>query len=123
MRALTVVCAFSAVSTVGIVIGLYIVGTTQYEVVTEVIIEVDYYDRWNLTLTSNGIETQHSGFGKGSILLWRGGAREWQIFVHCVKLDSLEGLLIVRAREKYGDVLKQAITNEPFGDVTITLEL
>lgn len=123
MRARTVVCAISAVSTAGIVIGLYLVGTTQHEVIKEVIIEVDYFDNWNLTLTSNGIETQHSGFGKGSILLERGGAREWQIYVHCVKLDSSQGLLIVRVKEKYGDVLKQAITNEPVGDVNITLEL
>lgn len=123
MRARTVVCAISAVSTVGIIIGLYIVGTTQHDVVKEVIIEVDYFDHWNLTLTSNGIETQYSRFGKGSIILWRGGVREWQIFVHCVKLDSLQGLLIVRVKDVYGDVLKHAFTNEPFGDVNITLEL
>ena len=123
MRARTLVCAISAVSTVGIVIGLYILGTTQRDVVKEVIIEVDYFDNWNLTLISNGIETQYSRFGKGSIILVRGGAREWHIFVQCVKLDGLQGLLVVRVKDVYGDVLKQAFTNKPFGDVIITLEL
>lgn len=88
-----------------------------------IIIEVDYFDHWNVTITEDSSTWTWSGFGKMEKNLMRITADEWIIQICAQKMDDSYGYLTMRVKLKDGTVLKEVYTSKPFGKADLTLEI
>ena len=91
--------------------------------VDEVIIVVDYYDSWNMTLSENGSIKSLSGFGKIERVLMRPTDGLWTINMRVHKLDASNGYIRARIRLRDGTILKEDSTSAPYGTVDIFIEI
>ena len=88
--------------------------------VDRVILEIDYYDNWNATV-SNDVEFSLSRFGKTQMTLVDLKKEDWIVTVRAQKQDdSMKGLTI-RIKMKDGTLLDSASTFEPYGTAVLTV--
>lgn len=115
---ISVICAVVLVSTLMLtgVIG----GRKGIE---DVVIEVDYFDSWNMTITVNSSVKSLSGFGKMEKVLMRSHGGRWVVSLSTRKLDGSSGNLRVRIKLRDGTVLQEGSTTAPFGTVNISMEI
>ena len=112
-----------ALSTLAVIVTILTIGTANIEGPNELILDLDYHDHWNLTITENGDERFQSGFGKITILMIKPAGSEWVISVDCLKTDGSRSLLYVKIKRSDGTVLEKGYTLEPFGTVQFTIEI
>ena len=105
------------------VIGFVLIGRSDSKKIQTVLVEVDYFDHWNATITVNGISEEYTYYSKDTIVLNRLGSSIWKISIRCSKKDGSAGALIVCVKQLDGTVLKQVQTDTPFGTVKIDIEL
>ena len=105
------------------VTGYMMISITKSADTDEVMVEVNYYEHWNLTITENGIPQSSSGFGRSETKLIKPSAGSWVIAVSCSKQDSSSSLLTVQLKTMDGSVLKKGHTLEPFGTVEFIFEI
>ena len=91
--------------------------------IDEVVLEVDYFEHWNVTLSHGGVVESWSGMGRKEKLLVRPSTDTWVISVQAEKVDASSGQLKVRIRSPDGMVLKQAATILPYGKITLVVEI
>lgn len=91
--------------------------------IDEVVLEVDYFEHWNMTFSHGGVVESWSGMGRREKLLVRPSTDTWVISVQAEKVDASSGQLKVRIRSLDGMVLKQAATILPYGKITLVVEI
>jgi len=91
--------------------------------VDEVVLVVDYYDSWNMTLSENGSMKSLSGFGKMERVLMRPTDGPWTINMRVQKLDASSSYIRARIRLRDGTILKEDSTSAPYGTVDISIEI
>ena len=91
--------------------------------IDEVVLEVDYFEHWNVTLSHDSIEESWSGMGRKETVLIRPSGGTWVISVEAEKLDESSGYLRVKIKLLDGTILKQAVTMLPYGKITMVLEI
>ncbi len=109
-------CALAVVS------NMLLVGLLDHEEVDEVLLEVDYYEHWNVTI-SNGSERSWSGFGRQEKILMRPEDEKWVLNVEASKLDGSTSALTIRIKLRDGTVLAESRTKEPFGTTKFSTEI
>lgn len=122
-RLLKIGLAFTAICAVGLLSSLFMTGFLDRERVEDVLVEVDYFDHWNMTVSESSYSWSFSGFGRMERCFVRVDGDVWVISVEAQKEDSSSGQLAVRVKLRDGTVLKQASTSEPFGKVSFTIEI
>ena len=105
------------------VTGYVMINVTKSAEADEVMVEVSYYEHWNLTITENGISQSSTGFGRSETKLIRPSADPWVIAVSCSKQDGSSSLLTIQIKTMDGSILKKGHTLEPFGTIEFTLEI
>ena len=107
-------------------LGIVLYATVSFSGVLEqrandmVILEIDYYNNWNATV-SNDVEFSLSRFGKTQMTLVDLTKEDWIITVKAQKQDgSMKGLIITIKMED-GTVLDSAATFEPYGTAELTV--
>ena len=91
--------------------------------IDEVVLEVDYFEHWNVTFSHDSIEESWSGMGRKETVLIRPSGGTWIISVEAEKLDESSGYLRVKIKLLDGTILKQAVTMLPYGKITMVLEI
>lgn len=91
--------------------------------IEQLIIEVDYYNNWNMTVLENGSVHLLSGFGKKERLFVRPFDGKWVFEINASKFDDSSNNLSVRVKLRDGTILEHGSTTEPFGTVTLSLEI
>ena len=108
--------------TIGIVLyaSVSFSGVLEQRADDRVILEIDYIDNWNATV-SNDVEFSLSRFGKTQMTLVDFTKEDWIITVKAQKQDdSMKGLVITIKTED-GTVLDSAATFEPYGTAELTV--
>jgi hypothetical protein len=114
----------SAVGAIVLVATLMLTGIIgDQRNVDEVVLVVDYFDSWNMTLSENGYVKSLSGFGRMERVLMRPTYGIWTINMRVYKLDGSEGYMKVRIRLRDGTVLQEASTSAPYGTVDISIDI
>ena len=119
-RTLTIV---SITSILVVIVSILMIGTLKSKDPDVLVLEVEYYAHWNLTITENGDERFQSGFGKLEVPMFKPASSEWVISVDCLKTDGSQNLLSVTIKRPDDTVLKKGYTFEPFGTVQFTIEI
>jgi hypothetical protein len=88
--------------------------------ISEVVIEIDYFNHWNVTVCQNDSTQSWSGFGKMERTLIGPLGDEWVISITARKTDGSSGNLSVRIKQVDGTIVKEASTSAPFGTVCIS---
>ena len=107
-------------------LGIVIYTTVSFSGVLEqraddrVILEIDYIDNWNATV-SNDVEFSLSRFGKTQMTLVDLTKEDWIITVKAQKQDGSMKGLIISIRTKDGVLLGSADTFEPYGTAELTV--
>jgi hypothetical protein len=91
--------------------------------IDEVVLEVDYFEHWNVTFSHDSIEESWSGMGRKETVLIRPSGGTWVISVEAEKVDESSGYLRVKIKLLDGTILKQAVTMLPYGKITMVLEI
>jgi hypothetical protein len=91
--------------------------------IDEVVLEVDYFEHWNVTFSHDSIEESWSGMGRKETVLIRPSGSTWVISVEAEKVDESSGYLRVKIKLLDGTILKQAVTMLPYGKITMVLEI
>jgi len=91
--------------------------------IDSLIVEVDYFDHWNVTINEDSSTWAWSGFGKMEKNLMRLSADEWIIHISAQKKDDSSGFLTMRVKLKDGTVLKEISTSKPYGKANLSLEI
>jgi hypothetical protein len=91
--------------------------------IDEVVLEVDYFEHWNVTFSHDSIEETWSGIGRKETVLIRPSGGTWVISVEAEKVDESSGYLRVNIKRMDGTILKQAVTMLPYGKITMVLEI
>jgi len=116
-----------AITTIlGVVIlasAIMMTGFLESNEVDEVVLEVDYFYNWNVTLSHGGITESWSAMGRKEMLLVRPTSDIWVISVRAEKLDASSGYLRVRVKHLDGAVIGQGATNLPHGKITMVVEI
>lgn len=115
--------AFTAVCALVLLSSLFLTGFLGRERVEDVILEVDYFENWNLNISEDGYSWSFSELGRTEKCIARVDDDEWVITVDARKVDGSSGRLTVRIKLRDGTVLKEASTSEPYGAVSFTIEI
>jgi len=91
--------------------------------IDEAVLEVDYFEHWNVTFSHNSLEESWSGMGRKEKILVRHSGDTWVISVEAEKMDESSGYLRVKIKRMDGTILKQAVTMLPYGKITMVLEI
>jgi hypothetical protein len=113
----------SVIATIAIIIGFVLIGRSNSQKIQTVLVEVDYFDHWNATVTVNGISEEYTYYSKDTIVLNRVGSDIWKISILCSKKDGSNGSLIVSILQLDGTIIKRVQTDTPFGTAKIDIEL
>lgn len=113
----------SIVSVVVLVSSIMLTGILESDKIDQVILEVDYFEHWNITYSNDNIIECWSGIGRKELLLVRPLSDTWVISVQAEKLDSSSGQFKVKLKLKDGSIIEQAVTLLPFGKVNINIEI
>jgi hypothetical protein len=89
----------------------------------EVVLEVDYFEHWNMTFSHDNIEASWSGMGRKEKLLVRPTGDAWVISVKAEKIDASSGKLGVRIKLLDGSILGEASTVLPYGKISLVVEI
>ena len=116
-----VISILGAVTVVGTLFFTGFIGDQND--IEQLILEVDYYNNWNMTVSENGSVKSLSGFGKMERLFVRPFDGKWVFIINASKLDDSLNNLSVRFKLVDGTILKHDSTTEPYGTVTLTLEI
>ena len=116
-----VLSILGVVTVVGTLIFTGVIGDQNN--IEQLIIEVDYYNNWNMTVVENGSETSLYGFGRTERLFVRPFNGKWVFMINASKLDASSNTLSVRFKLRDGTVLKHSSTTEPYGTVILSLEI
>ena len=114
------------ITILGVVIlagAIMMTGLLENNEVDEVVLEVDYFYNWNVTLSHDGITESWSGMGRKETMLVRPTSDTWVISVHAEKLDASSGYLRVRVKHLDGTVIGQEATNLPNGKISLVVEI
>ncbi|EMR74247.1 hypothetical protein MCGE09_00638 [Thaumarchaeota archaeon SCGC AB-539-E09] len=119
---------FSVLKFIGMLgtLGIVLFITVSFSGILEqradnlVILEIDYIDNWNATV-SNGDEFSLSRFGKIQMNLVDLTKEDWIITVRAQKQDGSMNVLIIRIRMQDGTVLDSVSTSEPYGTAELTV--
>lgn len=114
------------ITVLGVVVlasSIMLTGLLENDRVDEVILEVDYYDNWNVTFSHDSQTESWSGIGRKEMLLVRHSGDAWVISVHAEKLDASSGYLKVRVKHIDGTVFGQEATNHPHGKISLVVEI
>lgn len=122
-RLLKIGLVFTAICIAGTLSSLGLTGFLDRERVEDVLVEVEYFDHWNMTVSESSYTWSFSGFGRTERRFVRVDGHAWVISVEAQKEDASSGRLVVRVKLRDGTVLKQAFTSEPFGKVSFTIEI
>ena len=91
--------------------------------IDEVILEVDYFEHWNVTFSHDSIEEIWTDMGRKEKILVRPSGDTWVISVEAEKMDESSGYLRVKIKRMDGTILKQAVTMLPYGKIAMVLEI
>ncbi|MGD2142412.1 MAG: hypothetical protein PVH79_02900 [Candidatus Bathyarchaeota archaeon] len=91
--------------------------------VENVKIEISYSGTWEGVIYNNEQAQRVSGFTKKTIIVFRPSADEWNLAFTAEKKDDTTNQLKVKIVTIEGDVLEQAQTVEPFGKISISIEI
>ena len=89
----------------------------------QVVLEIEYPNHWNATLTENGSERPLSGFGRVEKVLLRPNEGVWSISVTANKMDDSRSNLTVEVKLRDGTVVKRVSSSEPFGVVELSVDI
>jgi hypothetical protein len=98
-------------------------GLLENNEVDEVVLEVDYFYNWNVTLSHDGITESWADMGRKETMLVRPTRNTWVISVRAEKLDASSGYLRVRVKHLDGTVIGQGATNLPYGKISLVVEI
>jgi len=114
------------ITILGVVIlasAIMMTGLLENNEVDEVVLEVDYFNNWNVTLSHGGITESWSDMGRKETMLVRPTRDTWVISVRAEKLDASSGYLRVRVKHLDGAVIGQEATNLPNGKISLVVEI
>jgi hypothetical protein len=114
------------ITILGVVIlagAIMLTGLLENNEVDEVVLEVDYFNNWNVTLSHSGITESWSDMGRKETILVRSTRDTWVISVQAEKLDASSGYLRVRIKHLDGTVIGQEATNLPNGKISLVVEI
>ena len=114
------------ITILGVVIlagAIMLTGLLENNEVDEVVLEVDYFNNWNVTLSHGGITESWSDMGRKETMLVRSTSDTWVISVQAEKLDASSGYLRVRIKHLDGTVIGQEATNLPNGKISLVVEI
>ncbi len=97
-------------------------GVLEQRADDRVILEIDYIDNWNATV-SNDVEFSLSRFGKAQMTLVDLTKEDWIVTVRAQKQDDSMKGLVIRIRTKDGVLIDSATTFEPYGTAELTVIL
>lgn len=104
------------------VVATSLSGFLEQRTVDRVILEIDYFDGWNATITDD-VEYSLSGFGKTKRVLVKPITNEWTISIQAQKQDGSMSPLTINVRMKDGAVIGTQSTAEPYGIVLLTVNI
>jgi hypothetical protein len=113
----------SIVSVVVFMGSIMLTGTLESHKIDQVILEVDYYENWNISYSSGNVIEYWSGIGRKELLLVRPLSDTWVISVQGEKLDASSSQFKITLKLKDGSVIEQAVTLQPYGKVNIIAEI
>lgn len=114
------------ITILGVVIlagAIMMTGLLENNEVDEVVLEVDYFNNWNVTLSHDGTTESWSDMGRKETMLVRPTSDTWVISVQAEKLDASSGYLRVRIKHLDGTVIGQEATNLPNGKISLVVEI
>jgi len=114
------------ITILGVVIlagAIMMTGLLENNEVDEVVLEVDYFNNWNVTLSHDGTTESWSDMGRKETMLVRSTSDTWAISVQAEKLDASSGYLRVRVKHLDGAVIGQEATNLPNGKISLVVEI
>lgn len=114
------------ITILGVVIlasAIMLTGLLENNEVDEVVLEVDYFNHWNVTLSHDGITESWSDMGRKETMLVRSTSDTWVISVRAEKLDASSGYLRVRVKHLDGAVIGQEATNLLHGKISLVVEI
>ncbi len=114
------------ITILGVVIlagAIMMTGLLENNEVDEVVLEVDYFNTWNVTLSHGSITESWSDMGRKETILVRSTSDTWVISVQAEKLDASSGYLRVRVKHLDGTVMGQGATNLPNGKISLVVEI
>ncbi len=114
------------ITILGVVIlagAIMLTGLLENNEVDEVVLEVDYFNNWNVTLSHDGTTESWSDMGRKETILVRSTRDTWVISVRAEKLDASSGYLRVRVKHLDGTVIGQEATNLPHGKISLVVEI
>lgn len=114
------------ITILGVVIlagAIMMTGLLENNEVDEVVLEVDYFNNWNVTLSHDGTTESWSDMGRKETILVRPTSDTWVISVQAEKLDASSGYLRVRIKHLDGTVIGQEATNLPNGKISLVVEI
>jgi hypothetical protein len=91
--------------------------------VESVEIQVSFAGLWEGVIYNNEQAQRVSGFNEKTIVVFRPSPDEWNLTFTAEKRDDTANQLKVKIVNKGGDVLEQAQTVEPFGEINISIEI
>jgi len=103
-------------------VGTSLSGFLAQRTVDRVILEINYFNGWNATITED-VEYSLSGFGKTKRVLVKPITDDWTISIRAQKQDSSVSPLKITVRMKDGATIGTQSTTEPYGIVLLTVNI
>ena len=110
-------------SFLAVVIGIYQMGATNSVNLESIIIEVNYDNYWNATITNEGKPHLYMHKGKYTIVFSKPSAEYWDISGVFIKEDNSANLFSILIRRLNGSVLLNSITSEPYAIIEFNIGL
>jgi len=117
-KILAAVSVLGVIALAGTLLLTGFIGVRQR--ISQVIIEIDYFNNWNVTVCQNDSTQSWSGFGKMERILVGPIGDEWVISITARKTDGSSSNLSVRIKQVDGTIVKEASTSAPFGTASIS---
>jgi hypothetical protein len=104
--------------------GVLLTGFLESDKDDRIILEIEYYDKWEAVISDGNSNTTLSGYGRTQSVLLRPRGDVWTISATVRKIDQSACILYVRLKLMDGTVLRQSATAEPYGKayINITIE-
>jgi hypothetical protein len=103
--------------------GVLLTGFLESDRDDRVILEIEYYDKWEAIISDGTSNTTLSGYGRTQSVLMRPRGDVWTLSATVRKIDQSTCILYLRVKLMDGTVLRQAATSEPYGKAYITLTI
>lgn len=103
--------------------GVLLTGFLESDKDDRIILEIEYYDKWEAVISDGTKNTTLSGYGKTQSVLLRPHDDVWTISVTVQKIDQSACILYARLKLMDGTILRQAATAEPYGKFHINIKI